>query len=108
MFMRRVARPVTAGCVDLHNDQAVAGKSRRDNAVDLAGRVIASADLNRHFARRDQAWLMILLGRNQSDGILARAFREDSQGCLPGEIERGRQAMKNALPLSDMLPLAAI
>src|SRR5258708_7444957 len=71
VLVRRVARPVAARSVDLHDHQTVTWEAGRDDAIDLACGIIATANLHCDVLWCDQAWHVILIGWCQRDGVLA-------------------------------------
>src|SRR5581483_3273061 len=77
MLVRRIARPVACGCVDLYDNETMAWKARRYDAIDLSRGMIAAANLDLHITRRHEARLVILIGWGLSDGELASGFRAD-------------------------------
>src|SRR5215467_7100962 len=96
MFVWRITGPVPTGCINFHNDQALARETWRDNVVDLPCGIITSTDLNLDVTRSDKARLVILVGRRQGHCILASGFCFDRQQGMPGEIERIRQPAEDA------------
>ncbi len=77
------------------------GETRWDNAVDLAGNIIAPTDLDLDITWSDKTRLVILVGWCQGNGKLAIRLRIDGQPCVARQIERVRQSTKDAVSLTD-------
>jgi hypothetical protein len=117
VFVRGIAGPVAGWRVDLYHHQALAREARRHDAVDLAGGVVAAADLDLHIGRRHPSGLsrralrsgsVLFPSLHPGHGELAGCLRGHSQVGVQRQIERVGQAGEHIRTLADPLPAAAV
>ena len=108
VLVRRVARPVAAGGVDLHHDQPLARKAGWEHLVDLAGGVIAPANFDADLGRGDQPRREFLIGRDPGDREFAVGGCRHRQVGVNRQVERIGQAGEDVGPPAEALPLPAV
>src|ERR1700751_3102796 len=101
VFVRRKARPVTAGSVDLDDDEFVGWEIWTDDIHDLAGSVSTATEAANDVFRSDQFGLKFGVRRNAALSNFADGFCREGAGVARGEVEAVRQAVENILALAD-------
>ena len=91
VLVRRIARPVAAGCVDFTNQDAVRGKGRLKHVVDLACGIPSAADLHANIAGADEGSGMALFGFRVAEGELARRFSRYRESGIYGQVKSVRE-----------------
>ena len=107
MLMRRIARPVARGRIDLDRHDAVAVEAGRQDAVDLPRSVAAAAQLDLAHRGPHQLRRVILIGRHPAGGEFQRiADRRDLELLAPRDVEGVGHAAEDIGAPSHILELA--
>src|SRR4029077_11064876 len=80
VLVRRIAGPVTAGGINLHNQEPLSGKLWRDNVIYLAGGIGASPNFNSNIRGLDERGRVRDFRLTIAEGEVAIA---DGSNCKP-------------------------
>ena len=104
MLVRRVARPIAAGRVDLHQQQAVRGKFGLEDFVDLARGISAAPNLHLDICRRDQARRKSLLAPAVAERQVAIGQGGDAKARLRRKVNGPGHAVEHVGAAADFVP----
>ena len=107
VFVRGIAAPVAAGCVNFDQHDAMHRRAGRQQVVDLAADVVAPADADRHVLRPDQPGLVVLVGGHPRYRELAALLRRDCQLGPARQVERVPAAAEHIRSPANPFPCSA-
>jgi len=82
------------------------GEGGHEQVIDLAGRVAAAADFDRHLFRRDEARGMFFLGAAIAKGEVAVGIRREREGSLDGEVKSVGDAVEHVAAAAERREVA--
>jgi len=106
VFVGRKAGPIALGREDLHHQQAMRGKLRRNHGMNLARGVAAAANFDAHLVRRHQPRGMFFFSAAVAKGQVAIAIGHNREAGFQRQIKRVGKAFEYGLAPADAPPLA--
>src|SRR5581483_6418614 len=100
VLVRRIARPVAGGRVDLDNEDPLRREVRLHDVGDLPCCVAGATDLDLDFLRRNRPWLTSSLSACAAESELGVALERDTR--VSRQVERARQRVEHVRSTADL------